>query len=335
MKHVFVVGSHTQYLTSMGTILSLKLSEEEVVFIWGRHYRCRYHDPKYVGHDLSDTYVIYFRHNTKRNLNDTISKIDAFIDNKIKEDYTLYVSHLQFPFSQIMATNRKCVDVKFIQEGIIDFCSPQKETIYDWLINVLILRSDRVWKSSKWNTSFRLENKEISETFAISDCMFKDINCKHSIVKWPAYDLNIELNAGNPIFLFESAVEMGLVDKKLFMTKTELMIEKYARAENYVKFHPFQSAKNKKEIIGIFNKFSKGVKELPEDIPFELILSSQQHLTLYGFSTSLLFFGRLAGHNATICGDSLLKSGKFRKYWRIFRRQLGIYGNNSFTFETI
>lgn len=335
MKHVFIVGSHAQYLSSMGTIQFLKLNYEEVLFIWGRHYKCKYHDNQYNGFDMSDYYTIYIRNNSRKKTNKIILDIDLFINDKIVDNFTLYVPHLQSPFVQIFATNHQCVDIKFIQEGIIDFCSNNDERIFDLLLNYLVLRNKRIWVSSKWNTTFRLKGKNISETFAITNVLYRDIDCKHSIIKWPAYRLDLNLNIKYPFFLFESAVEMKLVEKNLFMNKTRKMIEKYAESDNYIKFHPFQAIENRKQILGYFHEIGKKVTILKDDVPFELIISSFENLTLYGFSTSLLFLGQLAGHHSTMFCESLMTSKRFRKYWTNFKERLNVYGSNKFNYRLI
>lgn len=330
MKHVFVIGSHSPYLTALGVIDHLKLDKKDILFIWGRNYQCIFHDAEIESYDLSDLYVIYFRNNTLKNIKDCIVKIDDFITDKIGTEYVLYIPLLNFPFMQIWATNIFCRDIKFIQEGIIDFCSRKRESLINCFFNTFYLQSNRVWKADNWNTELRLKNKTISETFAITDKLFQEIDCKHTIVKWPICKLNYTLNPDSSFFLFESAVEMKLVEKDIFIDSIKKMIRKYGRTINYIKFHPFQSEQNKETIKQLFIENGLEYSEMPNDIPFELVLASYKNLNIYGFTTSLVFFAQLMGHNAISCCKLLLRSKTFQKYWDNFSWHLRSYGDDYF-----
>ena len=337
MTHVFVAASHSSYLSSIGIIKLLGLLPSDVIFLFARHYKCKYHLETYKTYDVSDDYIIYFRNNTRNGIQEKISQIDDFIDKTIAGDYTLYIANLSFPYHQIWATNAKCCDIKLIQEGIIDFCSKVKVTsaMYCWLVNALMIKSARVWKSYKWNTTKRLRSGvSISETFAITDKLYNDIDVKHSIIEWPKFELDKSISRDSPVFVFESAVEMRLIPCNIYMDAVKKIVGHYAGARNYVKFHPFQSEDNKKMILGIFRETNLVVEKLPDDVPFEIILSSQKGLRVYGFSTSLVFFATILGHNAISFVPMLLQSSKFKKYWREFYCHLKRYGDNYFKFQS-
>lgn len=64
----------------------------------------------------------------------------------------------------------------------------------------------------------------------------------------------------------------------------------------------------------MFKDIGVEVEELPMNVPFELILVNYEHLSLVGFGTSLLFYGKAMGHNVVSREDYLLSSRRYRSY---------------------
>ena len=115
------------------------------------------------------------------------------------------------------------------------------------------------------------------------------------------------------MFLFESAVELGQIEKDVYFSGCRLLIENCGVDYCFVKFHPNQSKENISSLLEMFGNIK--VTILPDDIPFELTLVASSKLTLYGFTTSLLKFGEYLGHRV-IRKDKYLKthSKKFAYY---------------------
>lgn len=339
MKHVFVVGSHTPYLTSLGVIEHLKLSTNEVIFIFGRNYKCNLLGQEYTSFDISEKYYIYLKGNTHKGIKEHAAWLDNFLDTHVGEPFVLYVPHLSFLTFQLFATHPLCKDVKFIQEGITDFCKPEpihhKFSIKEIYVKTLLTKGTRIWSINLcWNDTSGLKDKTVSETFAISDRLFIDMHCKHTLVNWPRVDTCLSIEPGATLFVFESLVEQKSIEKEVFMEATRNLIKQYAGIANYVKFHPYQSKENIAEIIHLFQELNYSVKTLPDTIPFELILCSDRKYRVCGFTTSLIFYAALLGHDAHICAPALLISKKFKKYWDVYSQQLSHYGN-VFTYENL
>ena len=72
----------------------------------------------------------------------------------------------------------------------------------------------------------------------------------------------------------------------------------------------------KSEVADISCKMLTGktVEELPMDVPFELILTNFESLQLYGFGTSLLFYGQALGHKVVSKEEYLLSSARYRAH---------------------
>lgn len=338
MKHVFLIGSHTPYLTSLGVISKLNLNKADVIFVFGRNYKCDLIKNDCLSFDITDKYYIYYKNNTRKKIREHIKWLDDFIDNRISDHYCLYVPHIDFDTFKIFATHSLCCDVKFIQEGIVDFCVPEgtkpRYSINDIYIRLWLLRGTRLWKTAGWNSPCKL-NFPISETFAITDKLFRPMSCEHTVVKWPIIDTGIVIENNASIFVFESAVERKDIEKEVYMNSTKLMIDKYGSSINYVKFHPFQSKQNINQIISIFKDKGLNVSPLPDDIPFELILCSKEKYRVCGFTTSLVYFAHLLGHEAHICGTTLLSSKKFHKYWESYTSQLISCYGDIFKYENL
>ena len=340
VKHVFVIGSHTPYLTAIGVINKLELKHEDVVFVLGRHYKC-FDQPKDIKVcDMSHLYFRLLRNLTPWNCKAYVKKIDDFIEENVGEDYILYMCHLLSYPNQSMATNPLCKEVKFIQEGIIDMCvgNPKHRITLKGIIgNTFYMNFGRTWKTDYWD-DYRCGVRHASETFAITPSLFNKLDCKHTLVDWPKMNIPLTLADDGIYFVFESLVEQRNIEKHIFMEATEKMIRKYAGKHNYVKYHPFQKQENKDYITSLFSKCGTTVEMLPDNVPFEMILATQPHMKVCGFTTSLIFFSALLPqHEAHICVPALYPSKKFVKgYWNNFKSHLDrCYGEGRFNFETL
>lgn len=340
MKHVFVIGSHTPYLTAIGVINKLGLKHEDVVFVLGRHYKC-FDQPKDIKVcDMTPLYWITLRQTPPWKCKGYVAKIDAFMEENIDEEYTVYMPHIMSYQFQAMASNKLCRDVKFIQEGIIDLCGGEKKrrkTFIGFITNTFYMNFGRTWRCNDWD-DVRCGVHHISETFAITPSLFNKLDCKHTLVEWPKMNIPLTLADDGIYFVFESLVEQRNIEKHIFMEAIEKMIRKYAGKHNYVKYHPFQKQENKDYITSLFSKCGTTVKQLPDNVPFEMILATQPHMKVCGFTTSLIFFSALLPqHEAHICVPALYSSKKFvKEYWNNFQSHLDCYyGEGRFDFETL
>lgn len=341
MKHVFWIHSHTLYLTALGVINTLHLPQEDVIFLLREHYKF-YNMPDEISiYDLSDIDDILLWKDTQESLSKKIKQLDKFIEEKIGEEYTFYIPHLMAKLWQVIATNKLCSDIKFVQEGIIDSCTGDgrnKKRVLKTLFSKIFIRNlGRVWKTYPHGWDFRpLGVPRISESFAISIGLFSKLNCKHTIISWPKSESPLKLREDGTYFVFESLIEQKFIERNIFMQATENMIKKYAGTYNYVKFHPVQEQENKKYIKSLFSKYGYTVEVLPDDVPFEIILASQPHMKVCGFTSSLIFFAALMPqHEAHICVEALYASKKFVKnYWETFKKNLIRCYGNKFEFDS-
>lgn len=331
MKHVFVIGSHTPYLSTLAIIDKLQLKKQDIVFVLGRNYKCFVQDKEIETYDISPIYYIYLKGRTRKQVRAQIAEISAFIDKTITEPYTLYIPHLAFFTFQIFATHKNCVDIKFMQEAIADFCREegrwQMPTLRKIFVDLYFFLGTKVWQSQGWNSYDKLKGKKVSETFAITDKIFMPMHCKHTIIKWPEIKVNLNLDPKASYFVLESLVEQKNIEKQIFMDGCSKLFAKYGAEHNYIKFHPYQKEENKQEILGLFKKLGMHIEVLPNDVPFEMILCSMKNMRVCGFTTSLIFYASLMGHEAHICAPAFYKSQKFMNYWNSYSSGLRRYGD--------
>lgn len=325
MKYVFLVNSHTTYFTALGTIAKKNLPQKEVRMIYVRNYRNALAKKDVVAADFSDVFSYPFFKNLSR-FNKYIKGIDERVNKLVDDDnFLLYIPHLSYRLFQIIYTNKHCVGMNYIQEGALVFDKlltkkpqPLLFRIYDKLLNMCF--GGRLWACHyTWTIPDNKLKGEEPESFALTDNFFKALPYKRNLITWPQFDIKgteYEINPEYPCFIFESSVEMGVVEYNVYMKYSEELIKEVGKEMNYVKFHPFQSEENKKYLVSLFQKYGKEVKQLSMEIPFETYLSTYKNLTLAGFKSSILIFGEQMGHKVISREDGLLRESSKYSSWR-------------------
>lgn len=317
MKHVFLIHSHTVFLTTMGVINKLNLNSENVVFIYFRNYTNSLIPINYKVIRMDDEYTqmnklsaIKFKENRV-----FINKIDEIVEEKIADNFIVYGSHAGSHFIQTFITNKKCVQFNYIQEGALAFgtlCSYKKnlKSIFYDIVNLFVfpINEKRIWCNYRWIVRMDvIKGKTTPKCYAISENIFKSLPFETTIVQWPKFNPNIDLNVSFPFFIMEASIEHHMVEKENYFSCLEEMIKENAIENNYIKFHPFQSKEHRAEIIALFEKNNCHVKELPDSVPFELILSYYKDLLILGFRSSLLVYAKQLGHRVISKENDLRK----------------------------
>lgn len=329
MKHVFLIHSHTVFLTAIGVISRLHLDADNIIFVYFRNYNNSIVPVSYPIIRLDEEYDIAnhlsaFKYCQWKEL---IKRIDSVINTKIKDEYILYTSHAGSHFFQTFITHPNCSQFNYIQEGALAFDNllsdriSFKSLVYD-LFNIIIfpLNHKRIWCSYKWTLNKDVAiAKKTPVCFAISEKIFEKLLYTTIIVEWPKVDPEYLIDNRFPIFVFESAVEQGLVEKDKYLLCIRQLIETKAAQKNYLKFHPYQSTTNRKDIVDLFREYNLGVEILPDSIPFELFLTFYSNLKVVGFRSSLLVYAQQLGHKTFSKEFDLRKMS--RKY-RAIRKEM-------------
>ena len=312
MKHVFIIHSHTTFLIALSAIKKEILREDDIIFLYGRNYTNSIVKVPYKIYCIDDIYSFEDKHGIKYRLNPFyqyrhIHNVDRFVKEKIGEDFAIYVPHIVFRLFQILVTNPLCKQINLIQESGVTFMN-KRLTFNSVISNFLTFFSQRIWYKDDWLIPLRLLPK-MNKTFSLNIDYFSKIECKeHVLVKFPQINISLELDTTKPIYLLEASAEHKCVETNIFLEGCRYMIEDSKHDLNYIKFHPGQSKENREKILSFFG--NSVVKERPSDVPFELILGSFRNLKLYGFTTSLLGFGKNLDHEVHSYADYLIKNSK-------------------------
>lgn len=330
MKYLFLINSHTTFLSAVGTIEFLGLKDEEIRFGLIRNYKNALYDFKSPTVDFSWAFEYPFFSKIFQ-YRKFINRIDSILlELTDGDDFTMCAS---FPGNirlyQIIFTNKRCVGFKYIQEGALPFekvyqkSVPFHYSVYSYLLRFFF--HNRLWSShGVWTIPDFLSKKLKTQTecYAIDEFFFENLDCKLNIIKWPSIDLDkteYAIRQEYPCFVFESSVEMGVVEKEVYMDCTKALISQKGACMNYIKFHPYQQEENKRIIIKLFDDLAYKTEILPMEVPFEFYLSSYKSMKVYGFKSSLLIFAQNLGHETYSLEDELLKRSKIYREFRYSR----------------
>lgn len=330
MKHVFIVNSHTTYLSSVGSIRYQNLQISDIVIISVRNYK---NEILKIGCKWLDCNALYLSFETEKAsmLRKAIRETDTLIRNNISEKYTLYVPHLAHHFFQAMSTNLMCSSISYVQEGGINFKATyitnisKLRQLYNKITNFLHFGTQRVFRST-WYKEGWVHNKKMLKSYSTNKDFFRYLPAENHIIKWPKVKLDIKIDTDALFFVFDGYVKNHVVEKEIYYAVTSKLIRNYAKNNNYIKFHPAQSEEERNYLIEQFGRNNKSCEVLPDNIPFEFYLSSFNKLSIVGFGSSLLYFAHDMGHDVVSHDDWLLESKLFNDYLNM--AGVGIYKDN-------
>ena len=297
MNHVFVINSHTTFLTAMGTIEYLKLKDRDVIFVYTRDYRNEVtHIPFKI---VKGTEMANASNTIGTDYEGYIRKVDSFIDQFVEGKYDLYVPHLWNYFFQLLYTNKKCHRVSYVQEGgpaqtkVFEYDVPFVERTKSFIRHAILGR--RTFEC-KWYKRGTLYKQRHVDAYALNDKYFRPMHPRTHIVQWPSTKLDMTIDADAPIFVFDGHIANGVVEPNVYLKCCEQMVLENAKPNNYVKFHPAQKKEERETILGYFKKNKFNVLVMRDDIPMEYVIIQFQNLTIIGFTSSLLYYAHDNGH---------------------------------------
>lgn len=324
MKHLFLINSHTSFLSAVGTIDYLGLQSEDVVFFTVRNYKNTMFELAWKTVDISDIFSKYTTHeiwHERKKRNDYLKLIDHLIEGNVSENFKLYAFHYAHPGSQMIYTHPLCVEGAYIQEGGVPFkkayvTNPKLfERFVAWTVNKLYLKTRRCHYPLSWYYPGFLNKQQEVHSFAISNNFFKYLPSTNHIIKWPQKRTDVKIKDDSMVFIFDGFVRNTFCEKDFYLKCCKRLILEESHNFNYVRFHPAQMEDEKSEIISFFTKHHLSVEVMDPTIPFEWILTScNMHLYVCGFGSSLLYFAKDMGHNVVCRDEWLIKSKLYRKY---------------------
>ena len=334
MKHIFIIHSHTVFLTAMGVVELERIPFSDVIFVYGRNYKQSLIELPFKTYDISDCYErckSILLSVSKRvlisysGIRKETECVDNFIEKEVNDDFIAYLPHLSFPLFQLFATNKRCTNCRFLQEGGKYVVSsmigndPWIIRFYNWFF---LRHNKRLWRTNKWMIPQIKRYVDYSiETYSIDNKFFGHFKAPNHIVSWPVPNTSlVDFNHNDPIFVYEGIIELGAIERDIYMKSIKKQIMECAKKHNYVRFHPNQKPNDIETIKSFFTDIEVEYEELAPQIPFEVLLIQNKNLKVYGHSSSLLFFARSLGHQVVSYENDLLSS---KMYIRYLERNLG------------
>lgn len=323
-KHVFFVFSHITFYIAKSIQSYLGLEEEQVLYLTGRNYQNYYHQLNTISFDQE--YKKLYKLNEKNFFKGwpVISRIDEKIDFYISEEYCLYIPHLRNPLFQIIASNRKCREIHFIEEGSLAYLKQPyiepKEKIIKYLRRLIVFIFNhfklyglgRYYKISHFEIDF-FKKSSVHLFFTISDYGFKYIR-HHKVIKLPFYKdeeiLLSHINLSYPILIFDAwrnLNDYSILELAFKTLNSKLLLNRFN-----IKFHPEQNKEQRKRLIILLNQNNIDFNIIPDEIPLEQIFIKTSNHTIIGFMSSLLNYADMMGHK-------VISLGKFYKLDAAYR----------------
>lgn len=328
MKHVFVINSHTTFLTAYGTIMHLKLDWSDVIFLYMRNYQnsCFQIQAKVV--DVTDLFEV-LQANWFRKQDFYTDKVDSLVLREIKERYHLYVPHLAAILFKLLYTNNKCRRVAFIQEGAIcqskvfDSNVSFKERLSIW--GHLVLGRWRTF-GGNWYLPGSKYKQIVLDSYAINADYYKNLPSHNHIVSWPKIEMENKYPSHSTFFIFDGFINNGLAEADIYCRTCKKLIQTYiSQKNNYIKFHPGQGESEIREITSCFEELGMPFSVIDNGLPMELVVCSTEGMRFVGFGSSILHFAKQHGHKVICRDDWLFEESK------LFRTVSGINGLRLFS----
>jgi hypothetical protein len=306
MTHVFLIHSSTTLIVAKGVIEKENIDSKDVFFLLTRgfttnlNYRkisCNYFFQKLENLKYSNFYKGW----------SLINEIDDFVEDIISDIFTIYLPHIAHPFFQILSTNDKCLSVNILEEGVnclskklYDNKSSLKFQIINFIFNKSKLYGKGRYFRVRSNIDFPLFQKiHLPIFYSITPNGFLHVKDYMKInVPYNFIDLKNEkdfIEENSLIFVFEAILEQGNLSSQTFFNSILQSIEGINSDKIYVKFHPAQNKENIEKICDILStKFEIICLNRSVILEFEFLRCKK--LIVLGFTTSLLHYAKLFGH---------------------------------------
>jgi len=320
MKYVFIAHSHTLCLCCIGTIQYLKLNLEDCIILTFRNFECDYIPNECVVVDCNVFYEncksAYFEisHRKRKEL---IREIDFQIDIFIREEYQLFLPHMCDSYAMLLATNKKCKKVSFVQEAAFTVAKRFETNLsvftkIKYLFKSLVVYHTPRFYGRNWYVDGQLPNKNI-DTYGLYSEYFNHIDSSFHKIEWPSVELDFSINDKCVYFIMDGYVRNRMAESDIYLKHCKDMILQFHGNKNAVKFHPNQSPEECNKILSFFSFCNAEVQVLDSMVPFEFLIAGSKRLRIIGMTSSLLFLAKKQGHYVTSCDNWMMESPLFRQ----------------------
>lgn len=309
MKHVFLIHSHICYFMAISIIDKNNISKLDVLFLTSRNYKPLYSDIKTINIDNITNNTSKLNIYKIINIDKQIKKIDKILKDCKCNSFYAYVPHMSILISQILVSNKNCVNFAYIEEGLayyvkrnysehfLKFPSYLKTLfrIYNYLNKRIELGHSAfgAFKSFK-NPIYYLIKSEFAPN---------NKNVKLIELTYPKFS-NINYTNIDNILILGAHYEYNLISSTYALKKCyEKIIDSMnINSTIYVKKHPSTSEKTLQLINEIVNKKKLQLTYITS--PVELIMMTKkalnENISIGSIDSSLLFYSNILYPKAKI-----------------------------------
>lgn len=326
MKHVFLIHSNITLITANQTIQFEKIEYKNIIFLTTRKFKPNTEYLKISGDVLFDSLENINYSNFWKSW-ENINIIDEFIKNELNSDFQFYCPHVAHPFYQIIISNKFCKNVNIIEEGAACISNSNfiknytfKYKIINFFFNKIGIYGKRRFFRNQSNIDFELFNKKLDPKFYfISPNGFKSV-WNYNKIKLNLPNISNEesiFHDGSTLLVFEGILEQRNIEESTFFSSIEFLTKSLKTKKIYVKFHPVQNEFNINRICQILkNKVEIEIIKSSTILEYEFIKSN--HLIVLGFTSSLLHYAEVFGHQTQSYILLWEKDTKFQKYRSLY-----------------
>lgn len=313
MKHIFLIHSHITFYISKNVQLFYKIPKENIFYIIARNYHNKYFEiPKsqILTKSRNDLYSPVLNKNFsfiqkinflffKNHFSDIPINIKSFMN---AHPYILYTPIVSPLIIQALAFHNNCNQLHFIEEGFASYINGSKISLGSkkrLLLFFQKLNPFSTYQIHPHNQYAKIFKFKRINAYTFNNLCFK--NNKSVITKSiPFYKSLLKSKLILPnnanLFIFDGITKYHAFSFVTLKSVVEKIVKRYIQNSLYLKFHPSQSLKEKKEIITTLKKHIK-IFVIGDDEPLEVALLKLKNLNLYGFHSSLLFYALLYSNN--------------------------------------
>lgn len=317
MKHIFYVHSGITYLVSLAAIAYLKLQPDEIRMVISRSIQIDDQFQNIILEPEEQAIAQLPSYGSVGVLKNLL--VLRRLDRKINEasndkPFTLYLPSERNYLMQFLQSHRLCVARNFIEEGLLTYRAgfikprPALNSFMKRLHHFLrfpfhLYRSGGVTGHHVGNDfTIYVVTETARDVLHAYNTVLLDIS---NI----ATDQALASKTFTSLYIFDAVVEMDLCAEDNFMVCLENFIAtQVPREDLMIKFHPFQ--KSHDQYLELFDRYNIKYEILGREIIPETLLAQKKGLSVYGLSSSVLFYAKEMGHDVYSFSPQLANQDK-------------------------
>lgn len=323
MKHAFFVHSGITYAISLAIIEHKKIDISSVIIFSENFNNCL------LPIKTISLIKSIYPYKSKLKKYNIPYYIDNYININFKDEKFVLYMQSALPNHRVFMTHKNCAGFCFFEEGFANYHkydNLQLLSIYHhnlpWRVN---LKTSLKFALSEFNKVIRGYSPRLNdlpswpncyanfknvEYFCFSNFAFQGIPERKKIILsfdvLKRSDLKVnELNLdGKTIWLSDSFIETFKLPLSSYYDALEQGLSAYYSIANkprdiiYIKFHQAESKESKERTLSFFDKLNYKYILIDTSAPMELILLHSKNCDIISYTTSLLYYASILGHNS-------------------------------------